>query len=201
MTGRRFTYANVAATLALIFSMTGGALAAKHYLISSTSQISPRVLRSLHGASGPPGPRGPVGNAGPLGPEGRPGRDGHDGKPATTPPLVWLPLILEGRWEKMEEEEEGAPEFTKDAEGFVHLKGAITGTKSSSMQFAILPQGFRPTTPGLLLRAAGTNERAEADLVDVFIEANGAMFAEPKPGNDEHFVSLEGLTFFAGRDD
>ena len=44
---RRLSYANVAATLALVFSMSGGALAAKHYLLSSTRQISPRVLRSL----------------------------------------------------------------------------------------------------------------------------------------------------------
>ena len=41
------TYANVTATLALIFAMSGGALAAKHYLVSSTSQISPKVLKSL----------------------------------------------------------------------------------------------------------------------------------------------------------
>jgi hypothetical protein len=44
---RHLTYANVAATLALVFSMSGGALAAKHYLIDSTKQISPKVLKSL----------------------------------------------------------------------------------------------------------------------------------------------------------
>ncbi len=44
---RRFSYADVAATLALVLSMSGGALAAKHYLLSSTRQISPKVLRSL----------------------------------------------------------------------------------------------------------------------------------------------------------
>ena len=43
----RLSYANVVATMALVFSMSGGALAAKHYLLSSTRQISPRVLRSL----------------------------------------------------------------------------------------------------------------------------------------------------------
>jgi hypothetical protein len=40
----RFTYANVAATLALVFSMSGGALAASHYLITSKKQIAPKVL-------------------------------------------------------------------------------------------------------------------------------------------------------------
>ena len=32
---RHLNYANVTATLALVFAMSGGALAAKHYLVSS----------------------------------------------------------------------------------------------------------------------------------------------------------------------
>jgi hypothetical protein len=44
---RHLTYANVTATLALVFAMSGGALAAKHYLISSTNQIDPKVLKSF----------------------------------------------------------------------------------------------------------------------------------------------------------
>ncbi|MFI4990826.1 MAG: hypothetical protein ACHQHO_07930 [Solirubrobacterales bacterium] len=40
-------YANVVATLALVFAMSGGALAAKHYLLSSPKQISPKVLKSF----------------------------------------------------------------------------------------------------------------------------------------------------------
>ena len=44
---RNLSYANVTATLALVFAMSGGALAAKHYLVNSTSQVNPRVLRSL----------------------------------------------------------------------------------------------------------------------------------------------------------
>ena len=63
------TYANVAATLALVFAMSGGALAAKHYLISSTSQISPKVLKELKkaGARGATGAAGPRGRPGPTG--------------------------------------------------------------------------------------------------------------------------------------
>ncbi len=74
---RHLSYANVAATLALIFSMTGGALAAKHYLISSTKQISPSVLRRLRGARGP---KGATGATGPTGATGATGAAGHDGK-------------------------------------------------------------------------------------------------------------------------
>jgi hypothetical protein len=44
---KRFSYANVVATLALVLAMSGGALAASHYLITSTKQISPRVLKKL----------------------------------------------------------------------------------------------------------------------------------------------------------
>jgi Collagen triple helix repeat (20 copies) len=74
---KRFTYANVAATLALVFSMSGGALAASKYLITSTKQISPKVLKSLKGKNGQPGA---AGAAGATGKEGPPGKDGATGK-------------------------------------------------------------------------------------------------------------------------
>jgi hypothetical protein len=46
---RRFTYANVVVTVALVFAMSGGAYAASRYLITSTKQISPKVLMSFEG--------------------------------------------------------------------------------------------------------------------------------------------------------
>jgi hypothetical protein len=48
---KRITYANVALTLTLVFAMSGGAYAAGKYLITSTKQISPKVLASLKGTS------------------------------------------------------------------------------------------------------------------------------------------------------
>src|SRR6185312_5851647 len=75
----RMTYANVVATLALLFAMSGGALAAKHYLVSSTSQISPKVLKELKGKAGAQGAAGPVGAAGPAGPAGAAGNNGAPG--------------------------------------------------------------------------------------------------------------------------
>ncbi|MGH2879601.1 MAG: hypothetical protein ACRDK4_08360, partial [Solirubrobacteraceae bacterium] len=59
-------------TLALVFAMTGGAYAAKKYLITNTKQISPKVLKQLKGAKGPAGPAGPEGKAGAP---GSPGKD------------------------------------------------------------------------------------------------------------------------------
>ena len=42
----RLSYANVAMTLALVFAMSGGAYAASKYVITSTKQISPKVLKA-----------------------------------------------------------------------------------------------------------------------------------------------------------
>ncbi len=70
---RRATYANVAATLALFLSISGGALAASHYLITSKKQISPSVLKALRGKKGARVPAGPAGPAGAAGAAGAPG--------------------------------------------------------------------------------------------------------------------------------
>jgi hypothetical protein len=82
---RRFTYANLAMTLALVFAMSGGAYAANKYLITSTKQISPKVLKTLkakNGSNGAPGAQGPAGPAGPAGAAGTgaPGAQGPEGK-------------------------------------------------------------------------------------------------------------------------
>lgn len=82
----RFTYANVAATLALVFSMSGGALAASHYLITSKKQIAPKVLKELKGnagAQGATGAAGPAGGVGPAGPAGGVGPAGPAGSNGT----------------------------------------------------------------------------------------------------------------------
>jgi hypothetical protein len=52
---------NVVATLALLFAMSGGALAAKHCLINSTKQINPKILKKLKGSAGSVGAVGPRG--------------------------------------------------------------------------------------------------------------------------------------------
>lgn len=77
---KRATYANVAMTLALVFAMTGGAYAAKKYLITSTKQISPSVLKALAGKAGAVGAQGSAGPQGPAGPAGAKGDAGAEGK-------------------------------------------------------------------------------------------------------------------------
>jgi hypothetical protein len=101
----RFNATTLVAVLALVFAMTGAAYAGSKYLITSTKQISPKVLKALKGASGgagangapgaagpggpggPQGPGGAQGPGGPGGPAGAPGKEGppgKDGKNGTT---------------------------------------------------------------------------------------------------------------------
>ncbi len=76
---RRLTFANVTATLALLFAMSGGAYAASKYLITSTKQISPKVLKELKGRAGLAGPAGAPGKEGVTGKEGLVGKEGKEG--------------------------------------------------------------------------------------------------------------------------
>lgn len=71
--------AMIVALLALTLSMCGAALAAKHYLITSTKQISPKVLTKLKGDTGPRGRSGLQGPQGPQGAKGDAGANGTNG--------------------------------------------------------------------------------------------------------------------------
>jgi hypothetical protein len=72
------------AAIVLVFAMSGGALAASHYLINSTSQISPKVLRQLKGNGGPVGATGQEGATGRQGAPGQEGNEGAAGKEGAT---------------------------------------------------------------------------------------------------------------------
>jgi hypothetical protein len=81
----------VVSLIALVFSMSGGALAAQHYLLTSTSQIKPSVLRKLEKpalAATPgapvPGPAGATGATGERGAKGDPGEGGAQGPKGET---------------------------------------------------------------------------------------------------------------------
>jgi hypothetical protein len=91
----RFIGRNAIALVALVFAMTGTGIAASHYIITSTSQIKPSVLKKLRGkigATGRAGVAGPVGAqglagtagergiAGPAGKDGAPGEEGPPGE-------------------------------------------------------------------------------------------------------------------------
>ena len=92
---RLFSYSNVAATLALVFAMSGGALAANHYLINSTKQINPKVLKKLKGNAGKTGKTGKTGATGKEGAAGKLGAVGPGGPQGPEPSgiLRWRTTI------------------------------------------------------------------------------------------------------------
>jgi hypothetical protein len=81
---RKPTPAAVIAIVALVVALSGTAMAASHYIITSTSQIKPSVLRALHGSTGAKGTAAVAGAQGPAGATGAQGPAGAQGLPGPT---------------------------------------------------------------------------------------------------------------------
>ena len=107
----RFGLPGVIATAALVFAMTGGAFAAK-YLITSTKQIKPSVLKALKGNAGPAGAPGAQGPQGPAGANGAQGATGAAGPTGATGAKGTAPCSAGNRY----------PEGTKITAQSVELK-------------------------------------------------------------------------------
>lgn len=84
----RFGAPGIIAVVALVFAMVGGAYAAKKYVITSTSQIKPSVLKALKGAAGAPGATGAAGAKGDAGANGSNGTNGTNGVSVTSQPAT-----------------------------------------------------------------------------------------------------------------
>jgi hypothetical protein len=93
---RHVNSTTVIAVLALIFAMSGGALAAKRYLINSTKQLSPAVLKALKGKTGPPGANGATGAPGANGATGKEGSQGKEGPQGTPATALWAAVEPNG---------------------------------------------------------------------------------------------------------
>jgi hypothetical protein len=142
------TPATAIAALALVFAMTGGAYAAGKYVITSTKQISPKVLKSLQGKAGAAGKPGATGAAGPAGPagagtagpqgapgtpgtvgkEGSAGKEGKQGPPGTTGFTTTLPKgsTEKGTWSAVSPPGEGQA-ATASISFSIPLEGALSG--------------------------------------------------------------------------
>ncbi len=173
---RRVTYANVVVTVALVFAMSGGAYAASKYLITSTKQISPKVLKALqgkagkagaNGANGAPGAPGPVGPAGPQGPAGAAGAKGENGAAGTS-------VTSAESKAKIGPCKEGGSEF-KAVSGTTY---ACNGEKGKEGTFggSTLPEG--KTLTGVVA-ASGYGEAKYPTSPGVGIADTGVAFALP----------------------
>ena len=165
---------NIVAWLALFVALTGTSMAATHYVITSTHQIRPSVLKSLHGATGArgaagsqgvPGPAGlrgetgPKGETGPRGgpgPEGKQGPEGKPGQQGEAGTAVAYAHVLKN----------GTVSGT-DSKGF----GTGSGTVEKAEEGVYCVSGLKET-PHNVAATIDANETVEApELVPMYITA------------------------------
>ena len=134
---KHLNYANVAATLALVIAMSGGALAASHYVITNISQIKPSVRTQLRGPGvvvrGPTGPMGPAndcclipsfgakgerGPTGPVGPEGPTGKQGPIGERG----YIGVGFHIEGTWQEGHKYLQGGTAFRQERNDYAIVR-------------------------------------------------------------------------------
>ncbi len=119
---------NAIAWLALFVALTGTSMAASHYVVSSTKQIKPSVIKKLRGNRGPAGARGAEGPAGATGKEGV-GTQGSRGP--TGPTGATGTKGTEGKQGEKGETSFGGPTGPTGAEGAAGATGA-TGAKGTT---------------------------------------------------------------------
>jgi hypothetical protein len=181
---RRPSPATIIASLALFFAFGGTAIAAKHYLITSTSQIKPSVLAKLKGKAGKQGPAGATGATGAQGTPGAAGTQGLAGpegpqgpgavlvsvavEPGTTKPLftyggisMQAGCVEEGGKGRVEVQAKG---IQLEADG-THTQTTIQSTTESETRAINFVVGESPTyytlsavefTPEVLKNYSGT---------------------------------------------
>ncbi len=98
---RRVSPATVISIIALVFALSGTAMAAKRYLITNTKQISPKVLKQLakltkEGAVGPGGAAGANGAPGTPGANGAEGKSGSRGERGPGATVYWAVVSANG---------------------------------------------------------------------------------------------------------
>lgn len=103
------------------------------------------------------------------------------------PPQVWIAPTLINSWANFGSGFETAG-YLKDALGFVHLKGVITGGSSATTAFT-LPAGYIPGASGIYASAGG------AALAAVTIGTTGAV--QPTIIGGGAIPSLSGIVFLA----
>lgn len=86
--------------------------------------------------------------------------------------------------------------FMKDASGFVHLRGRITGAALGVVAF-IIPVGYRPLNT-VAAPSAGTFNAGGAYQGTSWVYIDNTGQVAPQPGAGGPDVSLDGVVFLAG---
>jgi hypothetical protein len=198
---RRVTYANVVATLALVFAMSGGALAAHHYLVNSVNQINPKVVKKLKGKKGARGRTGATGATGATGPAGKDGKDGAAG-PGASELAFKLPASTTPSFSKVGSAAGISLEAKCEEDGTTHdvtLDMTYTSTTAISLiQSEFSSYNEKPTTTGtsaFSIPATSTPEfwvHFSAEKGKTSIERFNGNYISPKLIYSEGYVARGG---------
>jgi hypothetical protein len=111
----------------------------------------------------------------------------------------WSALSLQNGWANYPSANFGPPglQYTKDQEGFVHLRGALTGGSATENLVATLPSGFRPPS-GAWVAVGESNGSFNPFPENAWIDSSGNIRLIPGTGANNAFVSFEGVEFYAG---
>jgi hypothetical protein len=103
-----------------------------------------------------------------------------------TPQNSWSQAITDGN----------PARYWKDANGVVHLDGAMNPNGAATSQVAFtLPAGFRPTRSGIIVFFVPYDLATSAQGVTVEINPSNGNVTINYPSNTAHDYSLEGITF------
>jgi collagen triple helix repeat protein len=175
----RLTYANVVATLALFFAMSGGALAATHYLVNSTKQINPKVLKRLKGNRGTTGARGAIGLAGTpglpgeTGKEGKPGLEGKPGPTLGNAALAGVGVSSTGAVSDWFNAYGGEPTISNPSTGTYDVKFPAAPIEAEHAMSLVTPG--TPSSACTAVEAAYSGNGSETEIVVEIKECGGAF--------------------------
>ena len=189
------------ALLALFFAMGSSAVAAHHYLITSTKQIKPSVLKQLKGAKGPRGAQGAKGDQGSVGAQGAKGDQGPAGPLVTVE--AWHEVGATGEpvfgtsWSNQSPGSAATAAFYEDPFGIVHLKGWVTnyGAPYQPVIFT-LPVNYRPTKSMCFPSVDET--QSPPRIVPVCVGATGNVYEPYSSYSGAIMAKFDGITFRAG---
>jgi len=160
---KHFRPSTIIATVALVFALAGTSYAASTYLITSTNQIAPNVLKNLKGDRGPRGHAGVAGPHGATGLTGLSGSNGLTGAPGPAgatgtpgPPGATGPTGATGIQGERGYPGERGPEGDTGAPGTNGTNGTNGATGATGATGAVGPaelESSRSCTPTLCLDA------------------------------------------------